>query len=43
VWLCSEGRLKLKNTLMKKLLDELEQVVRESNGRADKAVGPMRC
>ena len=43
VWLCGEGGLKRNNTLMKKLLDELEQVVTESNGRADKAVGPMRC
>jgi hypothetical protein len=43
VWLCGEGRLNWKNTLTQKLLDELEQVVTGSNGRADKAVGPMRC
>ena len=42
VWLCSENRLKAEIEMDKPLLLELQQVIGESNERADAAIGPMR-
>jgi hypothetical protein len=41
VWLCGEGRLRSQMPLTEELLDELQQVVCESNEKADAAIGPM--
>ena len=42
VWLCGEGRLRSQMPLTKELIDELLQVVCESNEKADAAIGPMK-
>src|ERR1017187_6764636 len=40
-WLCGEGRLRSQMPLTEELLDELRQIVCESNEKADAAIGPM--
>ena len=42
VWLCGEGRLRKQVPLTEELLAELQEVVCESNGKADAAIGPMK-
>ena len=42
VWLCGEGRLRSQMPLTEELLNELQQVVCESNEKADGAIGPRK-
>ena len=42
VWLCGEVRLRKQVPLNEELLAELQEVVCESNGKADAAIGPMK-
>jgi len=42
VWLCGEGRLRKQMPLTLELVAELQEVVCESNGKADAVIGPMK-